>query len=67
VVAERRAPGMEVLERADESVTQKQRVARTLVEVPDPPLPDVDVLDVLRTDRGLYSPVSICARWRRPL
>ena len=67
VIAEGRAPGVEVLERADEPVTQKQRLARSLVEVPDPPLPDVDELDVLRTDRGVYSPVSICARCSRPL
>ena len=58
---------MEVLERADEPVTQKQRLARSLVEVPDPPLPDVDELDLLRADRGAYSPVSICARCSRPL
>src|SRR5205807_10545011 len=67
VIAEGRAPGVEVLERADEPVTQKQRLARSLVEVPDPPLSDVDELDVLRTDRGVYSPVSICARCSRPL
>ena len=62
-----RSPGMEILQRADEPVTQEQRVARSLVEVPDPPLPDVDVLDVRRDDRGGYSPVSICARCKRPL
>jgi hypothetical protein len=67
VAAECRAPGMEVLERADEPMTEKQRLARSLVEVPDLPLPDVDELDVLRADRGAYSPVSICARCSRPL
>jgi hypothetical protein len=67
VLAERRAPAVEVLERAQEAVTQKQRVARSLVEVPDPPLPDVDELDVLGGDRRCYSPVSICARCSRPL
>jgi hypothetical protein len=67
VMTEGRPPGMEVLQRADEAMTQKQRVARSLVEVPDPPLPDVDELDVLRADRGCYSPVSICARCSRPL
>ena len=67
VAAERRAPAVEVLQRTDEAVTQEQRVARSLVEVPDPPLPDVDELDVLGTDRGCYSPVSICARCSRPL
>jgi hypothetical protein len=48
-------------------MTEKQRLARSLVEVPDPPLPDVDELNVLRADRGAYSPVSICARCSRPL
>jgi len=67
VLAERRAPGVEVFEGADETMTQKQRVTRSLVEVPDPPLPDVDELDGLCADRGLYSPVSIWARCRRPL
>src|SRR5207302_1391487 len=47
-----RTPGMEVLEGADEAVTQEQRMARSLVEVPDPPLPNVDELDVLGIDRG---------------
>src|SRR5690242_14249724 len=45
-------PGVEVLERADEAMAQQQRVARSLVEVPDPPLPEVDELDVLCADRG---------------
>jgi hypothetical protein len=67
VAAEGGAPAVKVLQRADEAVTQEQRVARSLVEVPDPPLPDVDELDVLRVDGGLYSPVSICARCSRPL
>jgi hypothetical protein len=67
MATERRTPAVEVLQGADEAVTQKQRVARPLVEVPDPPLPDVDVLDVLRADRGFYSPVSIWARCSRPL
>src|SRR5207253_8894992 len=52
VTAERRAPAMEVLQRAHEAVTEKQRLARSLVEVPDPPLPDVDELDVLRANRA---------------
>ena len=61
-------PRMEIFERADEAMTQEQRVARPLIEVPDPPLPDVDELDVLRADRGdRYSPVSIWARCKRPL
>jgi hypothetical protein len=67
MLAEGRGPGVKVLERPDEAVTQKQRVARSLVEVPDPPLPDVDELDVLGGDRRCYSPVSICARCSRPL
>ena len=67
MLAERRGPGVEVLERPDEAVTQKQRVARSLVEVPDPPLPNVDELDVLGGDRRCYSPVSIWARCSRPL
>jgi hypothetical protein len=58
---------MEILQRADEPVTQEQWVARSLVEIADPPLPDVDELDVLRADRGAYSPVSIWARCSLPL
>ena len=67
VVAESGAPGMEVFERADEAMTQQQRVARSLVEVPDPPLPDIDELNALGGDRRCYSPVSIWARCSRPL
>src|SRR5439155_10814219 len=62
VPGERRTPAMEVLEGADETVTEKQRMAGPFVEVSDPPLPDIDELDVLSGDRGLlFSRVDLRA------
>ena len=74
-IRERRAPGVEVFQRAHEAVTEEERVPSTLVEVPDPPLPYsnrmyVTRIDLLRKlDSDAYSPrvVSICALCRRPL
>jgi hypothetical protein len=67
MAGEGRAPGMKVLQRPNEAMTEKQRLARSLVEVSDLPLPDVDEPDMLGAERRSYSPVSICARCSRPL